>query len=450
MPNILVIGGSDAGISAALRARELDPQVEIQLVVADDYPNFSICGLPFFLSGEITDWHTLAHRTLTELQSTGVQFYLSHTARKIEPENRQVIVTNGDNQTLTFNYDKLIIGTGAAPVRPPIDGLDLPGVFPLHTMEESFSLNNYIAEKKPNSALLLGSGYIGLEMADALVQRGVEVTLVGRPQAVLPTVDTGFGRIVEEELKRHGVKVFSGVTAEKIEAAGVGLAVYGSKGFRATSELVLVATGVRPNTELSQNAGIQVGTTGAIRVDREMRTNMPGIFAAGDCVETWHHMLERYVYLPLGTTSHKQGRIAGENAVGGQRLFRGTQGTQGTQVVKVFDLVIARTGLTHKEATEAGFDAITIESKHWDHKKYYPDPKELIIRLTGDRKTGKLLGAQILGHWHSEISKRVDIFAVALFHGMTVEELNDLDLSYTPPLSSPWDPVQMSAQAWSR
>ncbi|MBN9392296.1 MAG: FAD-dependent oxidoreductase [Chloroflexi bacterium] len=449
MPGLLVIGGSDAGISGALRARELDPAVEIKVVVADDYPNFSICGLPFYLSGEITDWHTLAHRTLAELQATGVEFFLGHTARQIDPTRKRVLVTNRQGQGLTFNYNKLIIGTGAVPVPPPISGLDLPGVFPLHTMEESFALDHNITEKKPKSVLIVGSGYIGLEMADALTHRGLEVTLVGRPKAVLPTVDAGFGQLVEEELKRQGVKVFSGVTVERIETTdnGANLAVSGSKGFQGQAELVLVATGVRPNTGLVQNTGIKTGINGAICVDRKMRTNLPDIYAAGDCVETYHHLLERYIYLPLGTTSHKQGRVVGENVVGGQRLF---QGTLGTQVVKVFNLVIARTGLTHDEALEAGYDPITTESKHWDHKKYYPNPKELLIRLTGDRKTGKLLGAQILGQWHSEISKRVDIFATALYHGMTIEELNDLDLSYTPPLSSPWDPVQMSAQAWAR
>ena len=449
MPGLLVIGGSDAGISGALRARELDPAVEIKVVVADDYPNFSICGLPFYLSGEITDWHTLAHRALAELQATGVEFFLGHTARQIDPTRKRVLVTNRQGQGLTFNYNKLIIGTGAVPVPPPISGLDLPGVFPLHTMEESFALDHNITEKKPKSVLIVGSGYIGLEMADALTHRGLEVTLVGRPKAVLPTVDAGFGQLVEEELKRQGVKVFSGVTVERIETTdnGANLAVSGSKGFQGQAELVLVATGVRPNTGLVQNTGIKTGINGAICVDRKMRTNLPDIYAAGDCVETYHHLLERYIYLPLGTTSHKQGRVVGENVVGGQRLF---QGTLGTQVVKVFNLVIARTGLTHDEALEAGYDPITTESKHWDHKKYYPNPKELLIRLTGDRKTGKLLGAQILGQWHSEISKRVDIFATALYHGMTIEELNDLDLSYTPPLSSPWDPVQMSAQAWAR
>lgn len=328
MPNLLVIGGSDAGISAALRAKELDPEYNIQLVVADDYPNFSICGLPFYLSGEITDWRTLAHRTLAELESTGVEFFLGHTARQIDPAQKRVTVTDRDSQTVTFNYDKLLIGTGAVPVRPPISGLELPGVFSLHTMEENFRLDNYIKEKEPQSALIVGTGYIGLEMADALIHRGLQVTVVGRPPAVLPTVDEGFGRIVEAELQKHGVRVVSGVTVGKIEGVGTdtgtgpGLIVYGSKDFKAKAELVLAATGVRPNSELALGTGIQLASNGAIKVDRQMQTNMSGIYAAGDCVETWHRLLERPIYLPLGTTSHKQGRVAGENAVGGQRLFQ--------------------------------------------------------------------------------------------------------------------------------
>jgi len=211
--------------------------------------------------------------------------------------------------------------------------------------------------------------------------------------------------------------------------------------------MVIVATGVRPSSELASAGGIETGARGAIRVNRKMETNVPGIYAAGDCAETWHRVLEDYTYLPLGTTSHKEGRVAGENAVGGVRVFAGSVGTQ---VVKVFDLAIARTGLLESEAHVATFDPFTFETLAWDHKAYYPGARELKIRITGDRSSGRLLGAQMVGHWKSEISKRIDIFAAALFHEMTVEALNDLDLSYTPPLSSPWDPVQTGAQAWSR
>lgn len=198
-------------------------------------------------------------------------------------------------------------------------------------------------------------------------------------------------------------------------------------------------------TDVAQSAGITLGEHQAIRVSRKMETNIADIYAAGDCVETWYRLLKRPAYLPLGTTAHKQGRIAGENALGGSLEFAGTLGTQ---VVKVFDIAIARTGLREDEAMRAGFDPLTVEAATWDHNVYYPGAHELRIRVTGDRKMGHLLGAQMVGYWQAEVAKRIDVFATALFHGMRIDELNDLDLSYTPPLSSPWDPIQMSAQAW--
>lgn len=214
-----------------------------------------------------------------------------------------------------------------------------------------------------------------------------------------------------------------------------------------SSDLVIMATGVKPASELARDCGIRTGLKDAIVVDRFMRTNFPNVYAAGDCVETWHNLLQEYKYLPLGTTSHKQGRVAGENAVGGAKQFAGSLGTQ---VVKVFDLAAGRTGLRDHEAKLAGFNPRTIETTAWDHKAYYPRAQQMTLRVTGDTSTGKLLGAQIVGHWRSEVAKRIDVFATALYHGMTVDSLNDLDLSYTPPLSSPWDPVQLAAQKWSR
>ena len=207
----------------------------------------------------------------------------------------------------------------------------------------------------------------------------------------------------------------------------------------------MLALGVAPATELAQSANLTLGVRGAIQVNRRMETNLDAVYAAGDCVETWHRLLRAPAYIPLGTTAHKQGLVAGENAAGGSREF---SGSLGTQVVKVFDLVAARTGFRDQEARSAGFDPFTAEFVFWDHKRYYPGAHEIHIRLTGDRGSGLLLGAQMVGHLHSEISKRIDIFACALFHGSRVSELGELDLSYTPPFSSPWDPVQMSASAW--
>jgi NADPH-dependent 2,4-dienoyl-CoA reductase/sulfur reductase-like enzyme len=344
------------------------------------------------------------------------------------------------------SYDKLVIGTGAEPVKPAIAGVDNDGVLVLHTMEDSFRVHDQVVDRGARRALIIGGGYIGLEMADALRHRGLQVTLVEQAAAVMTTVDGSLGHVLGEELERHGIELVTGIAVKRIERAGDTLRVFGLSDFERETDIVLVVVGVVPNTRLAMEAGIITGIKGAIRVNRQMETNLPDIFAAGDCVETWHRLLERPAYLPLGTTAHKQGRIAGENAAGGNAEF---QGSLGTQVVKVFDLAVARTGLRDAEAIQDGrLSPVTLETRAWDHKAYYPGAHELIIRVTGDARTGQLLGAQIVGHKSAEVAKRIDIFATALFHRMAVKGISELDLSYTPPFSAPWDPVQVAADAW--
>lgn len=446
MSHLVVIGGSDAGVSAALRAREVDPDLDVTVLVADDFPNFSICGLPFFHSGEVADWHSLAHRTLPELEASGASFLLRHRATAIDADRKTVSVDAPDGAK-KISYDRVVIATGAAPFRPPITGLGSSRVFFLHSMADTFRLQEHLQSARPTSAVVVGTGYIGVEMADALVRRGLRVMMVGRSEAVLPTVDSPLGRRVEEELAKHQVEATNNCSVEAIRETKHGLRVTGTAGAALTGDIVLIAAGVRPSTELAATARISVGRLGAIIVDQQMQTDVPDVYAAGDCVETWHKLTQRFDYLPLGTTAHKQGVVAGENAAGGHRVFAGSLGTQ---VVKVFDLAIARTGLRDREAHEAGFAPLTVEAKAWDHKAYYLGAHELTIRVTGDRGTRQLLGAQIVGHWKGEVAKRIDVFATALYHGMSVDALNDLDLSYTPPLGSPWDAVQLGAQAWSK
>ena len=447
MKRILIIGGSDAGISAALRAREIDPAVEITVVVADQYPNFSICGLPFYLSGEVQDWNTLAHRTTSDIENEGIRLLLNHTASAIDPDKKQVSVIAKNGKSKTLEYDRLVIGTGAVSVEPNIEWLQLPGVFTLRWMDDSFAMQRFLAEQNPKSAIIIGAGYIGMEMADALTYRGIKVTVVEYFDSVLTAVDPEFGHLVRKELEKHGVKVNTGIAVEKIEKNEHCLIVGGSKGFAASADLVLVAVGARPETKLARTAGIETGIKDAIKVNRRMQTNLSDIYAAGDCVETWHKLLQKYTYLPLGSTAHKQGWIAGENMAGGDRQF---QGTLGTQAVKIFDLVAAGTGLRDATARENGFDSLTVEIETWDHKVYYPGAQKVRIRLTGDRSTHRILGAQIIGHVSSELSKRIDVFSTAIFCELRVEDLNDVDLSYTPPLSSPYDPIQISAQEWAK
>jgi NADPH-dependent 2,4-dienoyl-CoA reductase/sulfur reductase-like enzyme len=261
------------------------------------------------------------------------------------------------------------------------------------------------------------------------------------------TVDPPIASRVEALLSHHGVLVRTNTGVDSIVQIGGRLQVRCADGFAADGDLVLMVVGVRPESDLARRSGVATNEQGAIVVDRQMRTNVPHIYAAGDCVTTWHRILERDSYMPLGTTSHKQGRVAGENAAGGNRVFGGVVGTQS---VKHFDRVIAATGLREEDARQHGFDPLAVETVTYDHKVYYPGATDLVVRMVGDRRTRELLGTQIFGCYGKEVSKRIDFIATALHHRMDVDALDELDLSYTPPLSSPWDPLQMAAQAWCR
>ncbi|MCY0878239.1 MAG: FAD-dependent oxidoreductase [Firmicutes bacterium] len=443
--HLVIIGGSDTGISAALRARELDREIDITVLVGDAYPNFSICGVPFYLSGEIERWQALAHRTQNDIESLGIELRLNTRATAIHAAEHALSLQNRESQESRIRYDRLIVATGARPIRPPLPGVDSPRVFFLHSMEDSFRLETFLTSAKPRSAVIIGAGYIGVEMADALTRRQIQVTLVEQAATVLPTVHEELGEMLQDHMHSHGVRVRTRARVTALEDGEDGIFVHGEPDWHVETDLVLVAVGVSPDTALARAAGIAAGIRGAIRVDRYMRTSLPDVWAAGDCVETYHRLLGSNTYLPLGTTAHKQGRIAGENAVGGRRAF---EGSLGTQVVKVFDWAIGRTGLTEAEARHAGFYPLKASVTDWDHKVYYPGATPMTVALIGDRSTGRLLGGQIVGHWQGQVAKRLDILATTLHHQATVESLNDLDLSYTPPLRSPWDPVQQAAQKW--
>jgi len=407
--HVVMIGGSDAGISAALRARELDPAAEVTVVLADAYPNFSICGIPYYVSGEVGHWRNLAHRSIADLEAAGMRLRVDTTARRIDVPGRKLLVTSADGAEEVLGYDKLVVGTGAVPVRPPVGGLSGPGalgpadgVHLLHSMGDTFAVMATLEQAAPASAVIVGAGYIGLEMADALITRGLQVIQMEQLPEVLPTVDPALGTLVHDQLAGRGVEVLTGTTVRRITRTDTGepgrLQVEATDadgaGVTRLADMVLVVVGVRPDTALAASAGATLGVRGTIAVDRGMRTNLPDVFAAGDCVVT-HHRLLGETYLPLGTTAHKQGRIAGENALGGDRQF---QGSLGTQVVKIFDQAAARTGLRDHEAAAAGYDPVTIASEADDHKAYYPGSHRIQIRITADRRTGQFLGAQLYGH----------------------------------------------------
>ena len=443
---LVIVGGSDAGISAGLRARELDPAIRPTLVLADAYPNFSICGLPYWLSGEVRERQELAHRTREDLERAGLNLRLDTVASRIDVERRELNVRTPDGRQETIEYDRLVIATGAVPARPPIPGIELPRVHMLHTMGDASAVQDAL-NAGARSAVIIGAGYIGVEMADALTKRGLDVSLIEQAPSALTTVDPELGTLVVEELSAHGVRCSIGARVTGIAPTGERLRVSADGGVHAEGEIVLVLAGVQPDTRLAREAGANVGVRGAIAVDRQMRTGLPDIWAAGDCIETYQQLFDKPAYMPLGSTAHKQGRIAGDNAIGGSAEFAGSLGTQ---VVKVFDLAIAATGLRESVARAEGRDPLTVETSTDDHKAYYPGAHPLRLRIVGDRDSGQLLGAQILGHASAQVSKRIDTIATAIYHRMTVGEVSDLDLSYTPPFSSPWDPVQIACQAWER
>jgi len=450
MTHLLAVGGSDAGIAAALRARELDPSTDVTVVLADEFPNFSICGIPYWVSGDVATEASLAHRTRTDLEAAGMTVRSSTWASAIDVDRRRLTVTGptGDEE---IAYDELLIGTGAEPVRPTGVPFGEPGIHLLHSMTDAEQVVAALELLPAGSRVaVVGAGYIGLEMTEGLVARGFDTTLIQRGPEVLSTLDPELGTLVTAEVRRHGATVLTGSTVTGITPAGGGqwrVSTSSTSGdAEGTFALVVVCVGVRPVTDLAVAAGARLGQAGAIVVDESMRTGLPHVWAAGDCVVT-HHRLLGTTWLPLGTTAHKQGRVAAENMLGGSKVFAGSVGTQ---VVKVFDLVAARTGLRHHETESLDVSPLTRVTVADDHKRYYPGAVPLTISVTGDQSTGRLLGAQIVGQRSAEISKRIDTFATALHAELTVDDVIDLDLSYTPPLGSPWDAVQVAAQGWER
>ncbi|WP_396290221.1 FAD-dependent oxidoreductase [Curtobacterium sp. KT1] len=450
MTHLLAVGGSDAGIAAALRARELDPTTDVTVVLADEFPNFSICGIPYWVSGDVATEASLAHRTRTDLEAAGMTVRSSTWASAVDVDRCRLTVTGPAGEE-EISYDELLIGTGAEPVRPAGVPFGEPGIHLLHSMTDAEQVVAALELLPAGSRVaVVGAGYIGLEMTEGLVARGFDTTLIQRGPEVLSTLDPELGSLVTAEVRRHGATVLTGSTVTGITPADGGqwrVATSSTSGdAEGTFALVVVCVGVRPVTGLAVAAGAQLGQAGAIVVDASMRTGVPHVWAAGDCVVT-HHRLLGTTWLPLGTTAHKQGRVAGENMLGGSKTFAGSVGTQ---VVKVFDLVAARTGLRQHETSPLEVPPLTRVTVADDHKRYYPGAVPLTISVTGDQATGRLLGAQIVGQRTAEISKRIDTFATALHAELTVDDVIDLDLSYTPPLGSPWDAVQVAAQGWER
>ena len=437
---LIVIGGVAAGMSAAAKAKRTQRDLEVLVCEKGSFISYAACGMPYFLAGDIADHRELIVRTPEQMVKQGIDVRLRHEVTAIDAEAGTVTVQAQDRgRDLSLDYDKLVIATGARSAWPSLEGSDLDGVFALRSLESGLALHRFLAEHKPKKAVILGGGYIGIEMAETFRRLGLQVTMVIRSGEVLrATVDDDIRELVKTELDHHGVEVIQDVPIS-FEGTRQLQAVI-TAGGRHPCDVALLGLGAEPNVEIALAAGVLLGPSGAIATDASMRTNLPGVFAAGDCAEALHLVTGQPAYIPLGSTANKQGRVAGENAGGGQAVFGGIVGTM---VLRCFGLTVATTGLTAASARDAGFQVqeTTIRAKDISH--YFPGAEDLHVRLVADADTGRLLGGQIAGK-HG-VAKRVDVLATALFNRMTVGQLRQLDLSYAPPFAPVWDPILVAA-----
>lgn len=430
---IIVIGAVAAGTSAAAKARRNSESAEITIYERDSYISYSGCGMPYYLGGAVEKAEELTPRDPAFfLSKYNVQIKTRHEVLAIDPANKSVSVKNlATEDVFSDTYDKLILATGARAVTPPIPGCEQAHIFTLRNINDMLRIRAFLDEKKPATSAIVGTGFIGLEMCESLLHLGVKVTLLEKLSQVTPGLDPDMAVYVEEHLKKSGVTVLTGVSIEKITEDSVLL----SDGTQIPAEMTLLSTGVRPNTELAEAAGVALGKSGAILVNTRMETNLPDVYACGDCIEQFHVVTGKQVYRPLGSTANKTGRIAGDYATGGTLAYRGTLGTG---IFSVLGLAVGQTGLSEREAREAGYDAVVCHNIKPD-KPEYLGGKEMVIKAVADRETGRLLGVQIVGE--AGVDKRIDVFATAITYGAKAEDLFYLDLAYAPPFATTKDPV---------
>ena len=443
MESILIIGGNAAGLTAASRAKRLDPRLKITVVEKLPFISYSTCGLPYFIARMVTADDLISYTPESFQKERDIK--VDHNVRidSITPGRKRAEGTRVDTgEKVEYGFDRLLIATGVRSQAPDIPGMDLQNVFSLVNLQDAIRLNEALT--KATSVAIVGAGYVGLEMAECLHAIGKKVHLFERELQVLPSIDRDMAQIIEYELQRFGVKVSVGarvlaLVGEKGKVNGVkaasGLGIV-------PADVVLVDTGVVPNIDLARGTGIRIGVTGGISVDSHMETSLPGVYAAGNCAETYCAIRKRPVLSFIGTVAAKQGRVAGENLAARRAKFHGAIGTT---VLKVFDLAVARTGLSVREAVEEGRSVIVARIEAADRAAYYPTARKLWVKVVVERESRKLVGAQVIGY--GEASKRIDVAATAITSGMRIDELCQLDLAYSPPFGSLWDPLQIAAQA---
>ena len=479
---ILIIGGVAAGTSAASKARRTDPNADIKIIQEEPVVSYGACGMPYVIEGLIDGFNRLIARPAERFKDKyNIDIITNTRAVKIDGLNKKVYAENVNQRNngneysdaaskqIILDYDSLVIATGARSAIPMIKGIfvnedasndvkrsskTLKGLLLLRNYGDGIHVQDSIRDSK--SCVIVGAGLIGVEMAEAFRRRGMDVTIVEMSDRVLPSLlNEDMSDMVKRELEDNGVKVVLGEGLKEIVTSSSPPLhsssssshevrylerVKTTKNKEIATDLVLLGTGVLPNSQIAKNAGIQLGVHDAIRVDEYMRTNIPDIFAAGDCATVRNYITNKDVYLPLGTTANKQGRVAGENAAGGKVEFKGVAGSV---ITKTFDLYVGKTGLDKQEASENGFDPVEKEIKSVTRAGYYPNKKSILIRLVADKKSRRILGTQIIGG--EAVKGRIDLIAFALLIRATVDDLASYDACYVPPVSPVWEPINIAA-----
>ena len=436
----VVIGGDAAGMSAASKAKRDDPGLDVVVFEKGEWVSYAACGMPYYVKGEVSDLDDLVTITPDEFRDErDIDLRTGHEVVDIDLESETVTVQTAD-ETFTQSYDHLLVATGASAIEPPFDGIDLDGVFTIHDMNEADAIETYVSAQSPETAAIVGGGYVGIEMAEALAEHDVTVHLYEMLPHVLQPFGEAVAEAVEEHLEAKGVHLhldtavsgFAGDdSVERVELDGESQ----------PADIAIVGVGVTPNADLAADAGVELGPTGAIATDEYGRTNDETVYAAGDCAESRHVVTGEPDHVPLALTANRAGRAIGQTVTGSPTPVGDIAGTA---IVKAFDLGAARTGLVDEEAARnAGFDPVSVTISAPTRAHSYPGGAELTVTLVADRETEKLLGGSVVGR---EGAKRIDSVAVALHAGMTVTELQNADLAYAPPFSPVWDPVLTAAK----
>ena len=438
---VVIVGGVAGGATAAARIRRLDEQAQIVVFERSGFVSYANCGLPYYIGGVIEDPEELTLQTPESFFSRfRIQMKVYHEVIAIHPDKKTVSVKNLETGNIfEERYDKLLLSPGARPVWPSLPGINSRKVFTLRTVEDTLRIKEFITENNPKSAVMIGGGFIGLEMAENLRKSGMEVTIVQRPKQLMNPFDGDMAAFIHNEVRKHGVNLALGHSVEGFEELNDGIRVLLKDNVSIDTDMVVLAIGVSPETALAKEAGLALGIKDSILVNERMETSVPDIYAVGDAVQVKHFVTGENTLIALAGPANKQGRIAADNICGGDSKY---SGSQGSSVIKIFDMTAATTGINETNARKLGLDVDTVILSPMSHAGYYPGGKVMTMKVVFEKETYRLLGAQIVGY--EGVDKRIDVLATAIFAKLKATELKDLDLAYAPPYSSAKDPVNMA------